>query len=182
MRKRIHTIIICAVILILSAGILSCGDEALTGKIAELEGEVAELRDENSRLASDNVELRERNADLRDENTRLLGENRDLGLRADLSESQLAGLNRDLDRAEREIGRIGNTGIILNLVLVVFNVAWALINKFNVIEKIKLGRGKKKEKKKKAGAQGEATETGHEHLEAAANAEIGAADVAEDQS
>jgi len=97
--------------------------EAFEAEIAALESRNAALVSENYRLAAENNLLEKENSQLENRN--------------DFLEKEIYRNEREINRLEREINRTSNTGLILNIILISFNIVWALVNKFNMLDKLK---------------------------------------------
>ena len=134
----------------LAAALMSCTPAAEQKPVQEPTqntDEIKRLLDKVAALEADNTSLIAENTSLERENAKLDTKNEYLSSEISRNESEINRLEREINRLEREIGRNNNIGTALNLALLVFNVAWAVINKFRFIEKLKEKFKKKKPEK-----------------------------------
>ena len=153
---RIAGIVIAAAFIVsLTSGSSACGagrqeapePQRNDGEINEMLGKIASLEEKNASLADENTSLEK-------ENSRLENKNEYLEREITRNENEIGRLEREINSLAREIDRNSNTGTILNLILLIFNIVWAIINKFKFIETLK-----EKFKKNKNGETKQQTET-----------------------
>jgi septal ring factor EnvC (AmiA/AmiB activator) len=131
------------------------GGKSTDAMMEELLDRIALLESENSALADQNSQFLEEIFSLERDVSRLGARNDFLEKALDGNEREISRLEREIGSLEREINRNSNTGLILNIILISFNVIWALVNKFYIIDKV---RNKIKEKKSKKAEQSEQQE------------------------